>query len=416
MKITSLTMIGNECEIIESFVRYNCHFIDEMTFVFDTGCIDNTLEILRRLQREGCPIILKDESLVSYEQKAMENKYLRILASDPETDMIIPLDADEFITAAENPRTALEKLKLDRVYQMGWKNYVPFPGDDTSEKFIPKRMTHCKKTEASYTKVMIPSKLVREEEIILTTGHHGVESRSKVTVEMISHIFIAHFPMISREQYQSKIYCNNIRYITWMNRGNGEGAHLNSLLSELEAGKDNFYEGISVYDYEDQHGTVIEQELELKYCDPEKLEIRYPELAKVDLTRNLVKTGEVMALKAYNLEIDKLDKADRPVALIYGTGRNAELILQEIPENILNIRAYIDTHSEKKFTMFHRRIVITPEMIRCFRFDKIIISSEKFYEEMLQELIRAGIDKNKIAGREFILNLTIEALNNKNRS
>lgn len=415
MKIKSFTMIGNECEIIESFVRYNSHFIDEMTFIFDTGCVDTTLEILRRLQKEGYPILLMDESLVSYEQKAIENKYMRILASDTDTDIIIPLDADEFISASENPREALEKLNMDKVYQMEWKNYVPFPEDNVSEKFIPKRITHYKKVDASYTKVLIPSKLINEKGIILTTGHHGIESKFEVTVESIKNIFIAHFPLISKEQYQSKIYCNNIRYITWMNRGNGEGAHLNHLLSELEAGKDNFYEGISAYDYENEHGTIINQKLELKYCNPQKLRIQYPELAKVNLMRNLVKTGEVMALKAYNLEIDKLGGDGRAGILIYGTGWGAESLLLEIPEDMIYVRAYIDTHSEKKFTMFHKRIVITPELVRCFRFDKIIISSDKFYKEMMQELVSLGISKNKIAGKEYILNLTIESLNAKNK-
>jgi len=41
MKIVSLTMVGNESEIIESFIRYNSHFIDKMIFV-STCCIDNT--------------------------------------------------------------------------------------------------------------------------------------------------------------------------------------------------------------------------------------------------------------------------------------------------------------------------------------------------------------------------------------
>ena len=52
MKIVSLTMVGNESEIIESFIRYNSHFIDKMIFV-STCCIDNTLLIIRNLISEG---------------------------------------------------------------------------------------------------------------------------------------------------------------------------------------------------------------------------------------------------------------------------------------------------------------------------------------------------------------------------
>lgn len=410
MKIKSLTMIGNECEIIESFVRYNSHFIDEMTFIYDTGCVDTTLQILRHLQEEGYSIILADESLVSYEQKAIENKYLRTLAKDRDTDLIIPLDADEFISSDEDTRRVLENLQLDRVYQIIWKNYVPCPKDNPEERFIPRRITHYRDSDSAYTKVIIPARLVRENKVSLTTGHHGIESRFSTAVESLSSLFIAHYPLISREQYQSKIYCNNIRYITWMNRGNGEGGHLNRLLAELESGEDYFFEGVSVYDNNGTPGKIVERPLGLKYCEPERLCIRYPELAAVNVMNNLVKTAEIMALKAYNLEVDKLDMDTKPRVLIYGTGGNAEKLLAELPERMINIRAFVDSHPEKRFTMFHRRIVVTPELVRCFPFDRILISSTKFYDAMKQQLINAGIEENKIVGLEYILDLTIESL------
>lgn len=410
MKIKSLTMIGNECEIIESFVRYNSHFIDEMTFIYDTGCVDTTLEILRHLQEEGYPIILEDEALVSYEQKAIENKYLRILAKDRNADLIIPLDADEFISSDEDARLVLENLQLDQVYQIRWKNYVPCPQDNPDERFIPRRITHYRDSDSAYTKVIIPAQLVCENKVSLTTGHHGIESTSSTAVEPLSSLFIAHYPLISREQYQSKIYCNNIRYITWMNRGNGEGAHLNRLLAELEAGEDYFFEGVSVYDNNGIPGEIVEHPLELKYCNPERLCIRYPELAKVDVMKNLVKTAEIMALKAYNLQVDKLEIDTSPRILIYGTGGNAKKLMEELPERMINIRAFVDSHPEKKFTMFHRRIVVTPELVRCFPFDRILISSTKFYTVMKQQLIAAGIEENRIVGMEYILDLTIESL------
>lgn len=52
MKIVSYTMVNNESEIIESFVRYNYNFLDEMFFV-DNGCTDNTVIILHKLMEEG---------------------------------------------------------------------------------------------------------------------------------------------------------------------------------------------------------------------------------------------------------------------------------------------------------------------------------------------------------------------------
>lgn len=51
MKIVSFTMVNNEAEIIESFVRYNYNFVDQMVII-DNGCTDNTIEIINRLKRE----------------------------------------------------------------------------------------------------------------------------------------------------------------------------------------------------------------------------------------------------------------------------------------------------------------------------------------------------------------------------
>ena len=67
MKIVSFTMVNNESEIIESFIRYNYNFVDEMV-VIDNGCTDNTVEILHNLIHEGYKITIFDESLAAYDQ------------------------------------------------------------------------------------------------------------------------------------------------------------------------------------------------------------------------------------------------------------------------------------------------------------------------------------------------------------
>ena len=49
MNIVSFTMVNNESEIIESFVRYNYNFVDQMVII-DNGCTDNTIEIINNLK------------------------------------------------------------------------------------------------------------------------------------------------------------------------------------------------------------------------------------------------------------------------------------------------------------------------------------------------------------------------------
>ena len=76
MKIISFTMVGNEQEIIESFIRYNIHFVDKMIFV-SSCCVDNTLTIIRKMIGEGLNISLYVEKDISFDQRYLDNKYLK---------------------------------------------------------------------------------------------------------------------------------------------------------------------------------------------------------------------------------------------------------------------------------------------------------------------------------------------------
>jgi hypothetical protein len=402
-------MVGNECEIIESFVRYNANFFDQMYFIYDVGCVDGSIDILRKLQKEGFPLVLCDEALVSYEQRAIENKYMRIISGNG-ADLIIPLDADEFLTALakHDLKRELNSLDLDCAYLIGWKNYVVLPEDDLEELFIPRRITNCEVGMSSFTKVIVPARLINEYGVTLATGHHDIKSKKAVNIVNIHNIYIAHYPIISIDQYKSKIYCNCIRYITWLNRGNNEGIHLNKSLAELEDGIDNIDNTVNLYD----KNTDVEIEyapLDTDCCS-KPLDIVYKDEAKVDFISNIIKTGQVMALKAYNLEIEKRERNGIPRILVYGTGNDALHLLDGAPEDLVNIRAYLNSNSEKKFTMYNRRIVVTPDMARCFPYDKIVISSAKYYDEMYNALIENGISKEKIEGTEYILDLMINKI------
>ena len=56
-KIFSITMVKNEMDIIESFIRYNLNILDGM-IILDNGSTDSTLNIIKCLKDEGCPCFL----------------------------------------------------------------------------------------------------------------------------------------------------------------------------------------------------------------------------------------------------------------------------------------------------------------------------------------------------------------------
>lgn len=112
-----------------------------------------------------------------------------------------------------------------------------------------------------------------------------------------------------------------------------------------------------------------------------------------------------MAIKAYNLKIDQQEEPLLPRILVFGTGNYAARLLDDLQGTLVNIRAYIDIDQKKKFSMFHKRLVITPEYIRFFRFVWIVIANEKDYDTAKKLLTKLGGDEKKICGSEYLFEL-----------
>ena len=55
-KLVGLSMVRNESDIIETFIRHNLTLLNEL-HVVDHNSSDNTREILTLLKQEGLPII-----------------------------------------------------------------------------------------------------------------------------------------------------------------------------------------------------------------------------------------------------------------------------------------------------------------------------------------------------------------------
>lgn len=242
MKIVSFTMVNNESEIIESFIRYNYNFLDEM-YIIDNGCTDNTIKILHNLKNDGYKIVIYDESLEAYDQFRLDNKYLNKIIEESNPDLIIPLDADEFIISDhKDPRKEMEKLSLDKIYYVNWQWYVMTEKDDPKETFIPRRLKYClKRTVWNYsdgtpvTKVILPARYFKEKKLTMSMGHHTVYGDKSIAIEEINNIKLAHYRAISEEQLVYKTCCYTMRDIATMGN-NIETAQRTNQLAKIESG------------------------------------------------------------------------------------------------------------------------------------------------------------------------------------
>lgn len=406
MKIISFTMVNNESEIIESFIRYNYNFVDEMVII-DNGCTDSTIKIIRKLIGEGFKITVYDESLEAYNQYRLDNKYLTKIANEKNPDIILPLDADEFLTGNTNPREVLEGLSLDRIYYITWRWYVMTKEDNILETFIPKKMQYCLSKPAwNYsdgtvvTKAIIPVKYYSDMGLTLSMGHHTVFDNDKVKITQLDNLQLAHYRAISEEQLIYKTCCYTIRDIATM-ENNFETAQRTNQMAIIENGTD-MWDAAEESSYGGYPREIEKKPLELSFCKKNDLKIKYSELAHESINNRILYTGREMAVRAYNLERSKKEKKFiKPIILWLDGIRGDECIFPN-PSNKLtiltemyNVRGLVTTTEEIKFLKANYRLIVTPDFVKFLPHEYIVISNNSF-ENIKKKLINLGLDSAKI--------------------
>ena len=406
MKIISFTMVNNESEIIESFIRYNYNFVDEMVII-DNGCTDSTIKIIRKLIGEGFKITVYDESLEAYNQYRLDNKYLTKIANEKNPDIILPLDADEFLTGNTNPREVLEGLSLDRIYYITWRWYVMTKEDNILETFIPKKMQYCLSKPAwNYsdgtvvTKAIIPVKYYSDMGLTLSMGHHTVFGNDKVKITQLDNLQLAHYRAISEEQLIYKTCCYTIRDIATM-ENNFETAQRTNQMAIIENGTD-MWDAAEESSYGGYPREIEKKPLELSFCKKNDLKIKYSELAHESINNRILYTGREMAVRAYNLERSKKEKKFiKPIILWLDGIRGDECIFPN-PSNKLtiltemyNVRGLVTTTEEIKFLKANYRLIVTPDFVKFLPHEYIVISNNSF-KNIKKKLINLGLDSAKI--------------------
>lgn len=412
-KIVSFTILNNEADIIESFVRYNMSYLDKMVII-DNGCTDKTIDILKLLKGEGLDIDIYDESLVDFEQYQVMNKYLRLIVDKYEPDVIIPLDADEFLMSDERSvRDILEEIPLDCVHFMQWRTFV-HTENDGSTGFV------CVDMKNSYLhkdgKVIVPAALVRSCSLVLAVGQHRATGNMGLKTRPCKNLNVAHYPNRSIEQVRAKSLCHSIRYVNYLNRRNGESVHRNMLARQVidnYGDSDGWLKDFVMRRMDEHHFNATGVE-----CHPINLSLqfreiprmRYREMAQVSTFLNLYQLAKIMAIKAYNFQIERNFAKGAEIVLIYGTGEKAKALFDGFPTDLFNVRAYINSNPECELTMFEHRLVITPELLKFFRYDKIIISSSLYHDEMQASLLEQGVPEDKIVDAGAVLEESIRRL------
>lgn len=204
MKISVLSVVYNECDVIELFIRINSRYADHL-YIVDNGSIDATPAILKKLQDEGFPITVCSDFSLDFHQKDITTRALRNISNLGIYDWILILDADEFLTGTRNElENELSALPPATCASLNWKTYVPKSNAYFKHEnpiftlFTPRKSEH-----RQYCKAIIPGELGLS--VTLSSGNHAALHDNQPAKTQMLGIPLAHCPIRSSSQIISKV-------------------------------------------------------------------------------------------------------------------------------------------------------------------------------------------------------------------
>ncbi len=240
MKIWGFTTVRDEADIIESFVRYNMNILDGIV-ISDNCSRDDTLSILKKLQKEGYNIDILIDNDSAFEQTAKRNELLNYTIKKYKPDYIFPIDADEFICSSnkDNPRKIIENLDNKFLYKYKMKNYI-LDGNEPENLFIPEKIGNLRdeiksENNGGYNYKCFISKKIYSKDIFLEIGSHSAvyKNGNSINTTINEKLYIAHFPVRSKEQLINKVIIGRLNHSCFHDRNEGLGWHQYEILDEI---------------------------------------------------------------------------------------------------------------------------------------------------------------------------------------
>ncbi len=224
-KIVLVTMVKNEADIIESFVRHSLTFADEI-IVANHMSTDCTGEILASLLNEGLPLTIRDLHEVELAHGLVMTGLMWEAIDEHGADIVLPTDADEFLVNTETEescRSILGNLDMARVHRLEWRLYEPIHQHEREDEFLLVRPCKRGRGLAPGQKCIVGARAAKKQRFRLIQGCHyaywgepGGEIKH-VPMEPVPHLHAAHFHWRSDEQYASKVatsWLNNVTKYT----------------------------------------------------------------------------------------------------------------------------------------------------------------------------------------------------------
>jgi hypothetical protein len=217
-RLVSLSMVKNEQDIIEPFIRHNARFVDCMV-ILDNASVDDTRRIAMDCARELGTVVVTDNAEFGYLQAERMTRMLRACQSAFFADFVLFLDADEFISAPD--RATLVRI-LDRIVPGGiglmpWQNFVLTKDEAAAETRDPPRTMRHRRTrdERVFFKAVLRADGADRTDLFVAQGNHDILTTAGESLPAIrlDELPLLHFPIRSREQLITKTIVGWAAYV-----------------------------------------------------------------------------------------------------------------------------------------------------------------------------------------------------------
>jgi hypothetical protein len=234
VRIASISLVKDEADIIEAFVRHNLVFIDRM-FIIDDRSTDNTSEILRRLALENPSVTLLDDGWNgAYHQNKRTTAALKLVRKMEDWSCVLALDADEFICTDARSTFETEIRAIAPASPGGFRavHYCIHPTDDSSIHDPLARIKHATSVSSGIFKSFLTRELLQIEDLAFSDGNHHVlvNGAPVENVLPLPSVMLAHFPARSMDQITVKLLR---QYVGWRSRADYVGQFRTSVNAAL---------------------------------------------------------------------------------------------------------------------------------------------------------------------------------------
>ena len=220
-RIAVVSMIKNEEDIVESFIRHASLFADKI-YIKDHKSSDRTREILDSLKKEGLNLDVSTFERDEYAQSEVTTQ-LAHRAIEDGFDIVIPLDADEFPILiggnSEDLRKYLQNLDVTNYYRVyNWAHR--FADQNENQYALSRSLVSVRDDAVKPPKVFVGREFWTKHKPTIAMGNHGlkfIDQKSNPPIDIDSIIY-AHLSTRSPNQMISK-------YSVWINVLMNEGRY-----------------------------------------------------------------------------------------------------------------------------------------------------------------------------------------------